>query len=136
MTMPLSFSSVPLLFSMPLDQLCIEDFPEVPSLWPKPCGNSAEKKEDTRRANNLCRVSSVFQRLNQLTCFLLRNWKGRKRISTSEKHYYSCIRGAFLIQNRLQQSQGCCRLHGSLSWRLIWRFWIDLHPSRAVWKST
>lgn len=44
MTMPLSFSSVPLLFSIPLDQLCIEDFPEVPSLWPKPCGNSAEKK--------------------------------------------------------------------------------------------
>lgn len=53
MTMPLSFSSVPLLFSMPLDQLCIEDFPEVPSLWPKPCGNSAEKKKGHKKSKQL-----------------------------------------------------------------------------------
>lgn len=38
---------------MSLDQLCIEDFPEVPSLGPKLWGNSAKKKRTQEKSKQL-----------------------------------------------------------------------------------
>lgn len=96
------------------------------------------KERTQEKSKQLVQSQQHIWRLHQLTCFLLRNWEGRKRLSTSEQqHYYSCIRGALLIQTRLQWSKGCCRLHRSLSWRLTEHFWVrqwgySLHKSRAV----
>lgn len=42
----LSVNSVPLLFPTPLDQLCIEDFPEVPSLGPKLWGKKIKRTQE------------------------------------------------------------------------------------------
>lgn len=52
-TISLSINSVSLLFSMPLHQLCIKDFPEVPSLGPKLQGNSAKKKRTQVKSKQL-----------------------------------------------------------------------------------
>lgn len=126
--MSLSISSVPLLFSMSVDQLCIEAFLGVPKLGSKLWGNSAKKKGH-EKSKQLVQSQHIPA---PESYFLLRNWKRRKWISTSEKqHYYSCNREAFLIQNRLQQFKGCCRLHGSLSWKLPGG--SSVGSSKATW---
>lgn len=42
----LSVNSVPLLFPTPLDQLCIEDFPEIPFLGPRLWGKKRDAREE------------------------------------------------------------------------------------------
>lgn len=83
----------------------LEDFPIVPSL-------GQENKKGTREVQTTSAESAASSGTKtRWICFLLRNCKGRKRISGSEnQHCLSWICGALLIQSRLQQSRGCCRL--------------------------
>lgn len=53
----LSVNSAPLLFPKPLDQLCTEDFPEIPSLGPR-LWDKREKK-DAREVQTISVESAV-----------------------------------------------------------------------------